>query len=433
PMCSNLREKGYPRRTFKPKQETLFHDNDNRFIPTSPAIVYTTGSLLGKKTNFIQRQRQLTPEGFFQGLVFAQLAHCQASRYQIHEFVTYAGDNLTRQALDKRFTYRTMTFLEAMLGELLCLQVEDLQAQQGLLSYFNGVYVVDGTRLTCGEKLLTRLNLQIGCVTFERVGVNVHDNGVELAHQCLPKGSLRLADLGFFDLAHFEQDNQDGIYWISRYKTGTYLLSPQTQDPIDVLNLLQQHDCLYMPVLVGKDKQVPAYLVAQRVSEQTAQHRRDKHIHHSQRKQQAVSKTYLDLSEWTIYLTNIPDLEVEAIVALAHMRWQIENVFKLWKSEMGLDLPQSKDLIRQYCLFLAKLIAIWLAHALMSVASEVNRSWKRALRVIRQHALLAIFALTSYEAWVAFLDQLAISLQQLISMDKRKKRPLSFQALLKYP
>lgn len=375
----------------------------------------------------------MSPEGFFQGLVFSQISHPQASRYHIHEFVTYAGDNLTRQAIDKRFTHHTMAFLEAMLSEVLCLQVEDIHAQQGLLSYFNGVYIVDGTRLTCGEKLLTRLNLQTGCATFERIGVNVHDNGVELAHQRLPKGALRLADLGFFDLTHFEQDNLDRIYWISRYKTGTYLLSPHTKHAIDLLSHLQQHKCLYMPVLVGKDKQVPAYLVAQRVSEQTAQQRRDKHIHRSQRKQQAVSNAYLDLSEWTIYLTNIPDLETEAIFALAQMRWQIENVFKLWKSEMGLDLPQSKDPIRQYCLFLAKVIAIWLIHVLMSVAPQVNRSWKRALRVIRQHILHAFSALKSLEEWLIFLHQLAMHLQQLIAMDKRKKRPLSFQALLEYP
>jgi hypothetical protein len=388
---------------------------------------------LGKKTNFIQRQRQLSAEGFLQGLVFAQLAHHQATRYHIHEFVTYAGDSLSRQAIDKRFTGRTVAFLEAVIGELLCLQVADIPCQEGLLNYFNGVYIVDGTRLTCGVKLLTRLNLQTGFVTFERAGVNVHDNGVKLAHQSLPTGALRLADLGFFDLDHFEQDNNDGIYWISRYKTGTYLLTPDTQQPIDLLSQLQQADRLYMPVLVGKDKQVHAYLVAQRVGDDIAQQRRDKHIHHSQRKQQAVSPACLALSEWTIYLTNIPDLDTGAIQALAQMRWQIENVFKLWKSEMGLDLTQSNDPIRQICLFLAKLIAIWVAHVLMSVAPQVNRSLKRALRVIRHHALHALRALVLLEDWIAFLDLLAGSLYQIIPMDKRKKRPLSFQMLLSYP
>lgn len=375
----------------------------------------------------------MSAEGFLQGLVFSQLSHIQPSRYHIHEFVTYAGDTLSRQAIDKHFTWRTIAFLEAILGELLCLQVEDIPSQQGLLNHFNGVYIVDGTRLTCGEKLLTRLNLQTGLVTFERVGVDVHDNAVELAHEPLPAGSLRLADLGFFDLDHFQQDNEDDIYWISRYKTGTYLLSPETQHPIDLLTQLQQHDCLYMPVLIGKDKQVPAYLVAHRVTDDVVQQRRDNHKRRNQRKKQAISNSYLALSGWTIYLTNIPALTPSAIQALAQMRWQIETVFKLWKSDMGLDLPQSQDPIRQSCLFLAKLIAIWVAHALMSVAPQVNRSWTRALRVVRQHALHAIFALTLRKTWLAFLEQLGFYLDQLISMDKRKKRPLSFQALFKYP
>ena len=42
---------------------------------------------------------------------------------------------------------------------------------------------------------------------------------------------------------------------------------------------------------------------------------------------------------WTIVVTNVPRelLNVEEAMLLARLRWQIELLFKLWKSHGGID------------------------------------------------------------------------------------------------
>jgi len=388
---------------------------------------------VGKKTGFIQRQRQLTGAGFVQGLVFGQVAHRQATRRQLHQKVIYAGDRLSCQGLDQRFTEKAEALMKAMLGEALRQEAVSQPEVEGLLGRFNGVWIVDGTISDQGYKILTWLNLSDGQIKMEIVPPTVHDNGVELAHMNLPGGALKLGDLGFFDLDRFAEYNQQGVFWISRYKASTKLFSAETGQEMDLTNLFTQHDRLYLPVLVGGKKKVKAFLVARPVSEATGHNRQQRRAYRAKRKQRIPAAKTLALAHWDIYLTNIPDFTVDEICALARARWQIEMVFKLWKSFFGLELHQSTDPIRQTCLFYAKLLALWLVHVLMTLDTSVNRSWWQAAQTLRDHAVSAVYALISPDAWHAFLLHLKDLLSLTSRLSKRKGHPLHHQLLASCP
>jgi hypothetical protein len=358
------------------------------------------------------------------------MSHKQATRRQLHESVLCAGNELSCQGLDKRFTAQAEAFMQAMVGQVLCEPAREGLSGQGLLAHFNGVYVVDSTSLDKQHKLMTRLELNSGQVTFDLASTNAHDNRLRLADAELPAGALRLADLGFFDLATLSGYDQAQVCWRTRYKARTHVYLPGSTTPLNLAAFLSQHQQVYCPVWIGRKQQVKAYLVARRVSPQQTQDRQARRAYRAQRKQQPLSASTLALAAWDIYLTNIPDLTVENICALAHARWQIELVFKLWKSFWGLTSVQSTDPIRQRCLFWAKLLAIWLSHALFALDSHPNRSWWQAAQTLRSHATSAIYALVSPHTWHLFLRRLARLLPLTSRMSKRKKRPLSFQALL---
>lgn len=361
--------------------------------------------------------------------MLGQLAHPQATRRQLHQKVIYAGDRLSCQGLDQRFTAEAEQFLQAMLGEALRQEAVSQQETESILDRFNGVWIVDGTVSDQGYKILTWLNLSTSQIRVELVSPTVHDNTVPLTHVELPSGSLRLGDLGFFDLDTFAGLNDQGVFWISRYKAGTKLFCAETGEALELPKLLLSHDTLYRPVLVGAKKKVKAFLVVRRVSHETAHNRQQRRAYRAQRKQQSLSPKTLALAQWDIYLTNIPDFTVDEICALARARWQIELVFKLWKSFFGLECTSSADPIRRTCLFYARLLALWLVHVLMSLDPHVNRSWWQAAQTLRDHATSALYALASSQTWLQFLRHLQSVLALTSRLSKRRHHPLNAQLL----
>lgn len=341
---------------------------------------------------------------------------------------------MSTQALDKRFTPAAEAFLSALLATALRQHAASADAVASVLTHFNGVYLIDGTQLDVDTKLLTRLNLSDGQMTFELAASRRHDNRIALAHAALPVGALRLTDLGFFDLNAFARTADDGSFWLTRYKARTALFCPQTGRKLDLLARLRQHDQLDCPVLVGTRQRLPARLIARRVSPEQAAQRRQRRSYRAQRKQQPVSAVTFGLADWEIYLTNIPDLPLAAICALAHARWQIEIVFKVWKSFWGLVLPpRTTNPVRYRCLVLAKLLALWVAHQLLRLDPHPNRSWWQAAQTLRDQAVSALAALASTSRWHRFLHRLQALFPQTARLSRRKSRPRTFQLLTDFP
>jgi hypothetical protein len=104
-----------------------------------------------------------------------------------------------------------------------------------------------------------------------------------------------------------------------------------------------------MAVRVGHKEPVSAYLVAAPLPEAAAAQRQTRLAHDARRDQRPLSPRQIALAQWTIYLTNIPDLTFAQAHTLARTRWQIELLFKLWKSHGKVLTSRSADPIRQQC------------------------------------------------------------------------------------
>lgn len=69
---------------------------------------------------------------------------------------------------------------------------------------------------------------------------------------------------------------------------------------------------------------------------------------------------------WSLFITNIPETKIKAknIELLYKLRWQIELLFKLYKSHFRLDKFQTSNPCRVLCELYARLCAILIFHAL---------------------------------------------------------------------
>lgn len=156
----------------------------------------------GKKTGFIQRERQVTGAGFVQALGFGFMSNPASTRQAINQAAAVAGMRLSTPGLDKRFTARAAYFLDHLLAEAVHRVVIAVPQTRSLLSRFNGVYISDSTVIALPEalasvfagnhgaddaaaKVAVQWELVTGGVRLWLSDGTVHDQRISLAAQVL--------------------------------------------------------------------------------------------------------------------------------------------------------------------------------------------------------------------------------------------------------
>ena len=171
-----------------------------------------------------------------------------------------------------------------------------------------------------------------------------------------------------------------------------------------------------------------AYLIAQRVSD-TVYQQRQVQFKELRRRQHPISALKLALAEWTIYLTSVPDLTFEQAHTLARSRWQIELVFKLWKSHARLTRSRSATPVRQRCEFYAKLLAVLISHWILLVTGwqHLALSSVQALSVIRTYAFMLLRVLSINCQLKGLWLDIQRDFRFVGHLASRRKKPLAFQ------
>ena len=101
-----------------------------------------------------------------------------------------------------------------------------------------------------------------------------------------------------------------------------------------------------------------------RVPQEVANQRRRELHADARRRGQAVSQARLRLADWTLFCTNVPPdlLSGPEVLVVARVRWQIELVFKLWKSSGHLAHSRRHKPWRVLCEVYAKLVGLVVQH-----------------------------------------------------------------------
>jgi hypothetical protein len=344
---------------------------------------------------------------------------------------------VSAQGLEQRFTEAGVRFMRSLLEEGLQLLISSPQSRT-LLPQFAGVYLTDSTRLVWGKqrvKLGVRLELQQGQLQAHLAELTQNDQTLAVVEQTLPKGALHLGDLGFFKLKRFQKWSQEGVYWLTRYKVGTHLFTPQGQ-AIALAPLLAAHkEPFTLPVLVGCGERVKATLLAAPLTDEALEKRQARLKEQARLDQRPLSAQQTDLMGWTLYLTNVPDLSFEQAHILARTRWQIELLFKLWKSHAALLKSRSADPLRQQCEGYAKLLGVLVAHWLLLVTGwhHDTLSAVDALRILRTYVPLLSRAFTQPVLWPLLFDCLRADFQAAARLSSRRAAPLAFQLWASFP
>lgn len=133
---------------------------------------------------------------------------------------------------------------------------------------------------------------------------------------------MAIRDLGYFDTGQFQQEEEAGEYYLSRYKAGQLKLFDEHGNELDLLSFLKEraNEQDYESwVQVGATRRLRARLIAIPVPEEVAIKRQQATRRKAQKHGRKVNPLLLDLANWTLILTNIPQEELsipEAVVLL---------------------------------------------------------------------------------------------------------------------
>jgi hypothetical protein len=198
------------------------------------------------------------------------------------------------------------------------------------------------------------------------------------------KGSLSLRDLGYFRLDELALDSRSGRFWITRLKPNTAIFCGGLR--VDLLALLRQkasdtQTVLDIPVQMGVAQQIPCRLLVVRVPEQTAAQRLQRLHRELRKKGRTASAEQEAWCWWTVFVTNVPAdmLTLTEALVLMRLRWQIELLFKLWKSHGKVDETRGKRDARVLTEIYAKFIGMLVQHWLL-----LTGCWQKPVGVCRK-------------------------------------------------
>ena len=195
-----------------------------------------------------------------------------------------------------------------------------------------------GNRVRGVQKAVARIQCIVDIVTMRwtYLSLNAFTNNDQsasgIALPVLKKGDLLLRDLGYFVLEALRQINDKQAFFISRLKYGITLYDENGKE-VTWKSISKRKAIIDRKVWVGKEHKIAVRIVMVRLAGKLANEKirkaktdRDKRLNHSD--------DYYQWLRYNVYITNVDANIADAldITDMYKVRWQIEILFKSWKS-----------------------------------------------------------------------------------------------------
>jgi hypothetical protein len=346
--------------------------------------------------------------------------------------------------------------LKAVLATAVVQVLRSDAAAVGFLARFPAVIVEDSSVLPLPDALTDRwagcggapgtsgaalkLVLRFDLVSGQFAGPvlaagRVHDGVVADTQGLPPPGSLYLVDLGYFGLERFRRLDAGGVRYLSRLRSRTTVIDAQERcwQPGAFLAACAgtRVDLL---VRLGIESMLPVRLLAHRLPQAVADNRRRRLHAEATREGRTPDADSLLLCDWTVLITNCrsDELSLAEADALLHARWQIELIWKLWKSGGGVRFSASAQPTHRLIELYAKLLGMLVQHWVMltTQVSLLTVSRGKLAVLIRRDALRMARALRRGRGLHAVLREVRAAIHGGCRIPKRTGRPATWERLI---
>jgi len=259
----------------------------------------------------------------------------------------------------------------------------------------------------------------------------------ELIKEIKPN-ELSITDLGYYGIANFMEIAKKGAYFISKIKSNTIIYKDEDK-PMNIVRELKRKDFIDKMVIIKGDngkKSMEVRLCGIKLPSDVYTQRIRKANKKAKSSGKTLSKEEIERLKWILIVTNVSSemLDYKAVCEIYRIRWQIELIFKSWKSHFSID--EMNNVGKDYwdCLLYGKLIVITMLTALYSqiyhlIFQTTRReiSFLRFMKNIREN----LDVILDYMTFQISGEQMVLFLERVIraSLLEKRRRKTSEQAI----
>lgn len=323
------------------------------------------------------------------------------------------GVEITKQGVNERFNAEAVLFFNRVLDHLLSTEFNDAKDVEGL-SGFNRVRIKDSTKFAlprafaekykgCGGVLanseaMISIQYEYDLLSGKTMDLRLTDglkNDQSDSRDFtldIQKDDLFIRDLGYCTLTYLEKIRGEGAFFVNRLSPQTNVYTDKnTAVAIDFEKYRKKIKKLKLPqieldVFVGKNAQIPCRLIIMPVDDAAYEKRIRKTAKQARSTGNSLSAEFKTRSRLNLFITNIPEKDMDAgkIREIYTLRWQIELIFRVWKSQARINGIKEMKLERFECQLLSKLIWLlinwrifkWLDHQVFGKHRKLCSVWK---------------------------------------------------------
>jgi Transposase DDE domain len=382
---------------------------------------------------------------------------------------------VTRQAVDQRYNPAAVQYFQAAFQQGMATSLAwktDSAMTQTLQRHFGAVRLFDSTHSPCsdalakifpacgggggqaGLKVLLCYEYATGQLQpLEVVPAKCSDQGLALrvCEQIGPE-ELGIIDKGFYKAQGLRSVAERGGYFLVPWPQGVSVweldAAGQPGALIDVAACLKastQNRVEWAAVELGQTQDTrlgPVRLIACRLKEEQANRRRAALREKCRTYRRQPTEAALELAGWIILLTNAPAslLPTAAVGYLYRVRWQVELIFKQWKSVLRLDVLPSTNPNRTQCevwarLLTALLASVWHQHANVVCLQLHEReiSFSKVAKLLQQQGQSLVRALFGHREQIhSEMRSLWKKILKLARKERQLSRPTTWENLLSH-
>lgn len=308
---------------------------------------------MGKTSNFIVRRTgKITAFAFVAGFIESCSKGCNTYSSWAAGIGNISSKVISKQAIFDRMNEASVSFAKEIFSHAMNAKLK-VARESKLFKSFNRVLLQDSTTLSLPDclvnhfpgnvsngrqKAVARLQCIINITKMQWLHLSLdaytkNDQSASgLALPLLRKGDLLIRDLGYFVLDILQRITEKKAFFISRLRYGITIYDGKGKE-INWKQLCKTKHIIDRKVFIGKEHQVPVRIILIPLPAEIAGERirkakkdRDKRLNHS--------KDYYVWLKYNVFITNAePETLSSKEVSHAYkIRWQIEILFKSWKS-----------------------------------------------------------------------------------------------------
>jgi len=366
-----------------------------------------------RKTKFMQRKGKLTPEAFVSLCVFDNNDLSTNSLSNLcARLISSNNISMSEEALNERFNRHSVDFLKEIFNLMLKKQNQILDKKhKSLKTHFNRIKITDSTSFILPEEYKTqykgnggnrsnssvKIQLEYELLTGQFLHCEVLDGTksdseyLEKLQEDICENDLCLKDLGYFKIDDLELISEKAFFIsklkssanvyvknkdVEKHKNGKVVKSKEyTKVDIEkTVESLAEDQTIEIPIIyIGKNKKLKSRLIITKLTKENKRKKESKHKKEVERGRARDNKRTELWANINAYITNVPTeiLNKEEVHDIYSLRWQIELMFKIWKSTFKIHRVKKVKLHRFECHLYGKLISLLLTSSLVFTAKSI--------------------------------------------------------------